>query len=271
MMSISGAWRSRAVLSALALAAALTLTAARPAGADPVTCVSNTPPEGSPAFFCETVSMTYTPGTDVTRSFSFDSFSFSNELTFDEVLGDGFELFLTAYFVDPDDPGDFLDRIPAGFEPELFGTTHGPSWIFFYVEDLQDAACAPSCAEPTLGVDYGPNNDPPTSLAGEGAWAMRIFWLGDDGYFNPQVLHDADGGTDIFDDIITVDGSFDEDPFCEVCDFGALRFDKDPVITGSADDFRSVIVVSQVPEPATIWLVGLGVVGAAARMRRRRG
>ena len=272
MMSSSGEWRRvRAVAPAL-IAAALLIASGRSASADPLTCVSGTPPEGSPAFRCETVSATYTPGSDVSRSFDYDGFSFTAALEFDEVLGDGFTLFLTAYFIDPDDPGDFLDRIPDGYEPELFGTSFGPSWIYFYVEDLQDPACAPSCSEPTRGVDYGPNNDPPGSLDGVGAWALRVFWLGDDEYFHPEMLHDADGGSDVFDDLITVPGSFDPDPGCEVeCGpFGTSKFDKDPVITGSADDFRSMIVVDRVPEPATFWLLGLGAAGAITRYRRSR-
>jgi hypothetical protein len=271
MMSISGdRRRPRAAMPALLIATALFLTTVPSASADPLTCISSTPPEGSPAFHCQTASQTYSPGTDVSRLYSYDGGAFTNELVFDEVLGDGFELFLTAFFVDPDDPGDFLDRIPDGFAPEVFSTSFGPSWIFFYVEDLQDLSCAPSCDEPTLGVDYGPNNDPPGSLEGVGAWGMRMLWFGDGEYVAPQVLHDADGGSDVFDDIITVDGSFDPEPTPDVIPISPLKFDNDPVITGSADDFRSVIVVSTVPEPATLWLLGMGAAAGIARFRWRR-
>ena len=216
-------------------------------------------PGDSAAFACETVSHTYLPGDDVSQLYSYNdfgaAFAFTNELTFDTVLRE-FTLFLTAFYIDPGDSGDFLTRIPAGFAPETFVTTFGNTWIYFYVEDLQEQGRE----EPEQGTEYA------------GSWLQDIKWFGDGIYIDPQVLHDTRGGANFFGDIITVPGSFDPEgtpcancsgpPSCEEC--------IDPVIIGQADDFSGTLVVDQVPEPLTMWLLTAGGAGVYVRARSRR-
>jgi hypothetical protein len=215
-------------------------------------------PGDSAAFACESVAHTFSPG-QVSQLYGYDdfgaAFAFTNELTFDAVLRE-FTLYLTAFYIDPGDPGDFLSRIPAGYQPETFVTTFGNAWVYFYVEDLQE----PGREEPQEGIEYS------------GAWFQDIRWFGDGTYINPQVLHDKRGGTNVFSDVITVPGSFDPEglpcsncsapPSCEEC--------IDPIIVGSADDFSGTTVVSQVPEPLVMWLLTAGGAGIYARSRSRR-
>ena len=64
-------------------------------------------------------------------------------------------VFITAFFVDPANPGGFLDRFQApysipAYAPERFLTTFGERWIYFRVEDLQDERDSP----PTRGRDF---------------------------------------------------------------------------------------------------------------------
>ena len=242
----------------MALAAAWLPTSA---GAGPLLCdpggIDFTPGD-SAAFACETVSRTFSPGV-VSQLYGYDNFgaafAFTNELTFDTVLRQ-FTLFLTAFYIDPGAPGDFLTRIPAGFAPETFVTTFGNTWIYFYVEDLQE----PGREEPQQGIEYA------------GSWLQDIKWFGDGIYIDPQVLHDKRGGGNFFGDNITVPGSFDPKgtpcsnctapPICEDC--------IDPVIVGSADDFSGTLVEDQVPEPLTMWLLTAGGAGIYVRARSRR-
>lgn len=247
-------------------------TVTTPASADPLTCGAMAPdfdfsPSDSAAFACQTVAHTYLPGDDVSNLYGFapfaGGFSFTNELTFDTVLRE-FTLYLTAFFIEPGTP-EFLSRIPSAYEPETFVTTLGLSWVYFYVEDLIDE----TDEKPQQGADY------------LGNWAQDIRWYGDGEYNDPQVLHDPRGDPNFFGNVITVPGSFDPelqpecsqlpcDPCpecgCEICD--------DPVIIGTANDFSGTTIAStRVPEPAAMWMVGLGAVATVTRVRQlvRRG
>jgi hypothetical protein len=253
-----------------------------PVAAGPLLCNNGISADPA-AFRCETVSRSYQQAGTSSALFQFDpygvgAFAFTNELSFDDVLRD-FTLYMSAFYIVPGNPA-FSGRTPAGYQPEVFFTTSGPAWIYFFVEDLQDPSCAPNCGEPKQGLEFGPDsNGDPDRLA----WVQTITWWGDGEYNDPQVLRDPreQGGqqTSFFGDIITVPGSFDplhvpcadcsppSPPVqCEECAV-TLKVPADPVISGTANDFSGTIVVS-VPEPGSLWLVALG---AAAAVRRVRG
>ena len=241
------------------------LAIAGTAEAGPITCNLGSdvdPLFPSSAYRCESVSQGYSANI-TSATYTFDFGSFTNTLSFDNVLHD-MVVTISAFFVDPDNPGsDFLTRFGAGYSPATFLTSDGPTWIYFRVEDLQND---PNAGPPEQGVDYS------------GKWRQTIRWFeaGSITGLTFDVLHDR-RPLDNFTDLITVPGTFNAEdnpcgvdclPTCELCLFSASS-SGDPGISGSADDFSdTTVVVSAVPEPATMFLVGSGLLTVGLRRRR---
>jgi hypothetical protein len=239
--------------------------------AGPLFCSAGLPSSG-PGFHCETDTEEYTAG-NTSNSFDFDpypdGFSFTNLLSFDSILRT-FTLAMSAIFIDPEDPVDAaaLLLMTGGATPATYLTTQGAAWIYFYVEDLQVNDCGPpvgtpgECGPPQQGREY------------EGAWTQTITWFAfGDPPGSVRVLHDPRGGEAFFGNDITVDGSYEQfvDPCGENSDCDPPEPGEcciDPRIDGQANDFSSTITT--VPEPASLWLLGLGGAGLVARARRRR-
>jgi len=242
-----------------ALAAMLVPLGAGVAEAGPVTC--NTFFEGNNAdslfggasYACQSLTAVYTQSS-TSNTYGFDGGFFSNTLSFDTVLQD-MTITMSAFFVTPGNTA-FLSRIGTEFEPETFMTSYGEAWVYFRVEDL--------------GLQLGP---PEQGTHFEGTWSQDVLWFGDGTYVDPQMLHD-NRPLDTFDDVITVDGSFDPEPSpCTDCvrDLDTKGFG-DPTIRGGALDFSdtTVVDVTQVPEPSSLVLLASGGIGALYRRRRQR-
>lgn len=245
---LSGFGRRTAMCASI-VAATLGLTAGSASATPFNTCAGGVADSvfSGMAYKCESVTQTFdTTFSGNSNLYAFDGFDFTNTLRFDDVLHDELVVTMSAFWVTPGNTL-FLDRVPAGYTPELFTTSTVPAWIYFRVEELTDGGGPP---KEGLGNDY------------LGDWHQEIAWFSPSGtvHVKPEVFHDS-RPLDVFGATpITDEGSF-----CPTCGPPG-----DPTIGGTARDFSDSFVGDvTVPEPASLLLVGSGL-GALYRRRRQR-
>ena len=225
----------RAFLGSLVLAAVLVLVGSSAAVASPITCGFGSAESG-----CE--------GSSTFQVFDFGPYQlFLDFAAFGGGVIGGFEVTINDIRTDQSAVSDRL----------------GPNFVCLPIAGLGPGQ---NCVEfevqgplPVQGVNF------------TGDYRIDIVWLAlTDGAFpdapggRVRLLHDSSlvPGNGFAD--ITIPGSY----FSELCTIECVP---DPGIGGRDSNFQSFIVAqAQVPEPATLTLIGSGLAGAIAVRRRRR-
>ena len=164
----------------------------------------------------------------------------------------------------------FLDVHPGSFNVTVTDSIQTPAEIEARLGKFPGYVCVPFANRATDCVDFqvdapAPNPDPNAVNTWSGFYDIKVTWFAntDPAFPNTpgnriRLLHNrGDIAGDGFDTDITIPGSYI--PF-------------DPAIGGTDDNFQSFTVVqapTAVPEPATMFLLGSGLIGAIHQRRRR--
>jgi len=211
------------------------------------------------------ITHTYSDPDDITsRSFDFEGGSsvlggYSFELTFDQLAaGAVFDLTVVAEALDPSDLEPRFNNNFPGSQCVTFATD-GTQCVDFQIKG-EDASTPFPTTDPTKWI---------------GSFDITISWFLDtNGQFpngpsnRIRILHNrGDSEGDGFDTDVTVNGSY-----FPGCGQDCFLASDDPAIGGRDDNFQSFAAVQApdpIPEPATMLLLGSGLIGLVQQRRRR--